>query len=209
MFRIQYEDGAIHVIGTDSDWSVTTGVIRYSELYHGERQDFSCERPGREPVGRAVAFDRAGQLTRIVARQSEPVRITQRIPVREKLVTPRGELVLDFGQNLAGFVEVRLPGGREEPWSSPMRRPWIRREIFTRKICGLPKAGMNMSIRRRRSAEWFIPILPIMGSAISGWRGLAEMWIQTALRPVRCIRTWSRSGIFPAAIPWFPGCRKI
>lgn len=109
MIRILYEDGSVQEAGTGPDWEVTTGVIRFSELYHGERQDFTYGERGGEPAGQAAVFDQAGKNPQIVDQQSEPVRVTKRLPAREKLVTPRGELVLDFGQNLAGFVEVRLP----------------------------------------------------------------------------------------------------
>lgn len=35
--------------------------------------------------------------------------MTKRFDVKEKIVTPKGELVFDFGQNMAGLVEVTLP----------------------------------------------------------------------------------------------------
>ncbi|HUM82935.1 MAG TPA: family 78 glycoside hydrolase catalytic domain [Lachnospiraceae bacterium] len=37
-----------------------------------------------------------------------PVKIKEKIPVREVIRTPKGETVLDFGQNFAGFPEVHL-----------------------------------------------------------------------------------------------------
>ena len=44
-----------------------------------------------------------------MAQESEPVRVTKRFDVKERIVTPKGELVFDFGQNMAGLVEIRLP----------------------------------------------------------------------------------------------------
>lgn len=114
MFRIEYEDGTVQIVGTDPGWEVATGPIRYSELYHGEKQNFSYEKTdGGEP---AVRFELPEPAAKIVAQQAEPVRVVQKIPVKEKIITPKGELVLDFGQNLAGFVEVCLP----EPEGSPL-----------------------------------------------------------------------------------------
>lgn len=112
MFRIVYEDGSVQIVGTDTEWKVTTGIIRASELYHGETQDFSFETLPELQADRAVSWKKAEgspEPIRITAQQSEPVRITKRLPARRKILTPRGELVLDFGQNLAGFVEVKLP----------------------------------------------------------------------------------------------------
>lgn len=110
MIRIVYDDGSVQTVGTDTDWDVTTGIVRSSELYHGETQDLTDKRC-QETV-HAVPFEWTGKVQepQIVAQQTEPVRIIKRIPAQHKLVTPKGELVIDFGQNLAGFVEVKLPG---------------------------------------------------------------------------------------------------
>src|SRR5699024_10797385 len=55
----------------------------------------------------AVAFDKKA----LVPQMCEPVRTVKRIPVKEVIRTPNGELVYDFGQNLAGVVEVKTPVG--------------------------------------------------------------------------------------------------
>ncbi|WP_434081140.1 family 78 glycoside hydrolase catalytic domain [Sanguibacter sp. Z1732] len=41
---------------------------------------------------------------------SEPVRRTDELPVREVLTTPSGKTVVDFGQNLVGWVRVQVQG---------------------------------------------------------------------------------------------------
>lgn len=106
MFRIVYEDGTVEIFGTDTDWQVTDGCIRSSELYHGEKQDFTRGEAARK---QAVYFDVKDRISMIVSQESEPVRIVKRIPAKEKIISPKGEIVIDFGQNMAGFVEVRLP----------------------------------------------------------------------------------------------------
>ena len=52
-----------------------------------------------------VPFDKSA----LTAQICEPVRNIERIPVKEAMITPKGEHVYDFGQNLAGVVEVRTP----------------------------------------------------------------------------------------------------
>jgi len=106
MIRLEYEDGSVDYFGTDTDWEVTTGVIISSEIYLGETQDYTAK---QKRYGNAVLFQKEGTIGAIVAQEAEPVRITKRFPVKEKIVTPKGELVLDFGQNMAGFVEIKLP----------------------------------------------------------------------------------------------------
>ncbi|MFP7493902.1 glycoside hydrolase family 78 protein [Terribacillus saccharophilus] len=105
--HITYKDGTSEIIGTDQSWNVTTGSIRSSEFYMGETIDSCFE---NAPIKKAVNAD--FDNNRIVAQESEPVRITQRISAKELIQTPRGETVIDFGQNLVGFVEVSLKGKR-------------------------------------------------------------------------------------------------
>lgn len=106
LLRLEYADGEVEHIGTDTDWEVELGTIRYSEIYHGETQDFTLP---REIRGRAVLFEDAERIGELTAQESEPVRITKRFAPVEKIITPKGELVFDFGQNMTGLVEIRLP----------------------------------------------------------------------------------------------------
>lgn len=106
MVRVVYEDGGVLTVGTDTDWETEIREIRFSEIYHGETQDYKA---GHQKTGAAALFEETEDLGRIVAQESEPVRITKRFAAREKILTPRGETVLDFGQNMAGFVEIKLP----------------------------------------------------------------------------------------------------
>lgn len=105
--HVWYEDGTTEVIKTDQDWSWTTGAIRSSEIYNGETIDttYCCDE--NKPV-EVLALDHA----MLVAQESEPVRITQRLKPVQFIRTPQGEAVLDFGQNISGFVELRVNGQR-------------------------------------------------------------------------------------------------
>ena len=105
--RIDYADGTRKIISTDTDgsWHVRTGAVRYSELYMGEVQDL-CAPACRSGKVQECPFDR----TTLVPQLSEPVRITGRIPAKKVFTDPKGNLVVDFGQNLAGFVELRIQG---------------------------------------------------------------------------------------------------
>lgn len=91
------------ILSTDENWAARESYIRESGIYDGETQDFTAERKPLTPV--AVAFDKKA----LVAQMCELVRTTQRVPVKEVIHTPAGELVYDFGQNLVGVVEVKTP----------------------------------------------------------------------------------------------------
>ncbi len=90
-------------VATDTDWTASESHIRASGLYDGERVDLTA--PLRPLQVIQVACDKAC----LVMQECEPVRDICRVPVRQVLRTPKGELVYDFGQNLVGVAEVRTP----------------------------------------------------------------------------------------------------
>ncbi len=103
--HITYADGAKQIIKTDESWKVTTKSIRYSEIYMGEIVDSTFK--GEKICSAArIDFDKS----RILAQESEPVRITERLPAKRLIVSPKQERIIDFGQNLTGFVEMRVMG---------------------------------------------------------------------------------------------------
>lgn len=75
MLFIEYIDGEKTFIGTDTSWNVETGMIRFSEIYHGEIQNLTAE---TKPAGAAVLFDKQEAVGKIIAQESEPVHVTKR-----------------------------------------------------------------------------------------------------------------------------------
>lgn len=107
MLCIDYADGGHEVIGTGETWQVSAGAIRFSEIYDGETQDWTAE---ERPLGMARRYDYG--FDTLIAQENEPVRCLMRLDALKSFVTPRGELVYDFGQNLTGWVEVQISGHR-------------------------------------------------------------------------------------------------
>lgn len=109
--HIEYMDGSSEIIPSDLTWTYTTGPIQMSEIYLGETYDANEEQKANDNLqalseSPALAFE--GEKPKLVAQENEPVRITERFSVVKQFITPKGEVVLDFGQNLAGFVEMKV-----------------------------------------------------------------------------------------------------
>lgn len=110
-------DGQMLVIHTDSQWKSSTGPIVKSDMKDGEIYDARLEMPG---WCRAGFDDRAWKEVRTVAHPKDHLVASMGVPVRRKetfppkaiLKTPKGETVLDFGQNLAGVVHMKVRGPR-------------------------------------------------------------------------------------------------
>lgn len=104
---VTYKDGSQEVIATDSDWRSATGEILMSTIYDGETIDARKAQKGWSVAG----FDDGAwqkvnvadySLADLVPTESEQV-VTHKIlkPVAV-ITTPKGEKVLDFGQNMVG-----------------------------------------------------------------------------------------------------------
>ncbi len=105
---IRYTDGTKAVVNTGSTFDVYTSPVIYSDIYMGETLDL-CHRP--QYVGKAV---HAEVSSRLVPQVGELIREQERIAAAELIVTPKGERVIDFGQNMTGYVEFSVKAKRGE-----------------------------------------------------------------------------------------------
>ena len=101
---VEYADGTTEVFSSGADWNVYSSEITFSEIYHGETVDATAP---IELLGEAVEMEISAEL---IPHEGEYVREMDRIPEVRRFVTPKGEQVIDFGQNLAGYAEVRVRG---------------------------------------------------------------------------------------------------
>ncbi|MFA7288499.1 MAG: glycoside hydrolase family 78 protein [Melioribacteraceae bacterium] len=111
----QYSDGTAETIISDDSWKSTTGPIIMSGIYDGEIYDARIE---NNKWMKSDFDDKnwSGVITKdfdnknLVASEGAEVRITEEIKPIKKFVTPNGELVFDFGQNMVGWVQFKLKG---------------------------------------------------------------------------------------------------
>ncbi|MBO1510694.1 alpha-L-rhamnosidase [Metabacillus bambusae] len=115
---VHYHDGTEEVIVTDETWKAATGPILYSEIYHGETYDARLDQDGwsnpsfNDGNWKNVVVNNI-QLTKLVAQENNPTRVTETIKPVSVFVTPAGDTVLDMGQNMVGRIRftVNAPEG--------------------------------------------------------------------------------------------------
>lgn len=113
--QITYADGSTQMVITDESWKSTTGAIRFSEIYDGEIIDARQEKTGWSEAGYNDG-DWSGVAVRelpknqLLAMYNEPVRKHETFNPLKIFKTPKGEQVVDFGQNLVGLVELTVNG---------------------------------------------------------------------------------------------------
>ncbi len=113
--EIEYNDGTTQTIVSDESWRSSYGAIRYSEIYNGETYDAREEKTGWS----TSQFNDAGwsnvktgetDKANLIATYNEPIKKHERFKPIKIFKTPKGELVADFGQNLVGWVELKVKG---------------------------------------------------------------------------------------------------
>ncbi|MBE6564947.1 MAG: alfa-L-rhamnosidase RamA [Ruminococcaceae bacterium] len=118
--RIAFSDGSEQVIASDESWLCHASPITFSNIYDGEHYDARLEvadwsGAGCDTTGFVAAVEADAPKAPLSDRLSPPVRVVETLNNPALLKTPKGELVLDFGQLLTGWIrfESDLPAGRE------------------------------------------------------------------------------------------------
>ncbi len=113
--QLTYADGRVETIASDESWLATTGPITMSDLYMGEYYDARLEKAGWDAAG----FDDSDWCgvqvidlpkTTIVGQVAPFMKKMEKIRPISILHSPKGETILDFGQNMVGWVRVRVRG---------------------------------------------------------------------------------------------------
>jgi len=109
---VQFGDGTDLRVGTDELWRGSTGEIIYSDLLMGERRDRAREPlgwdcPGFDATTWSAVLCRAPGPELLFADPGPAVLVTEEVPARDMSVRRDGSLIVDFGQNLAGWVRAR------------------------------------------------------------------------------------------------------
>ena len=117
--HIKYTDGSEDIIVSDHSWKTSNGPIIYSDIYNGEKYDARLELgewclPGYNETSweDASIIDKSKDI--LIASQGNPVRAVEEINPVELILTPKGEMVVDMGQNMVGWIRINLKGKKGE-----------------------------------------------------------------------------------------------
>lgn len=96
-------DGEEDRIVSDISWVAKSGKVTFDSIYDGEKRDDTLSTGKIYPV-ELIDLDKY----LLVERLSPRILVHEKIKPIEVIKTPKGEIVLDFGQNLVGWVEFRV-----------------------------------------------------------------------------------------------------
>ena len=116
---VTYINGTQETIYSDQYIKVATGAIAASDLFSGEIYDDNLRQKGWDTTDFDDSTWKSGEQGQygykaLVPQHGEPVRPILTLPVKQIINTPKGEMVLDFGQNIAGRlkVSINIPKGK-------------------------------------------------------------------------------------------------
>lgn len=112
--HLELADGSKQLLVTDNTWKCTPSPILEDSIYNGEVfdenkviADWSC--PGlNEDNWEQMVTATAEELGNLEDRFSPPIVVKETMSPAKLIRTPAGELVLDMGQNMTGWLKIRV-----------------------------------------------------------------------------------------------------
>jgi alpha-L-rhamnosidase len=114
---IQYEDGTQQIVASDHSWRGNDSAREFAEIYDGERFDARQVQAGWDQAGFSDASWRTVSIidwdkNTLAAQGAGKVRQMERLSAKALIITPQGDKVIDFGQNMSGWIEFWVNGKR-------------------------------------------------------------------------------------------------
>lgn len=105
--HLTYQDGTTEVIGTDHTWQAESSKVLQNSIYDGEAMDETL-------LPKKLTVRELSDTKELLCeRSSMPLLVTEEIHPVQTLITPKGEVVLDFGEMITGWVSFynkEIPG---------------------------------------------------------------------------------------------------
>lgn len=104
--ELEYADGHTEDIYTDESWDAYSSEVVFSDIYNGETIDRTAP---IECYGKALIAEKQFKL---VAQIGADIIEHETLGPVKLIITPKGERVIDFGQNMTGYVSIKVKGKR-------------------------------------------------------------------------------------------------
>ncbi|MEJ1238643.1 glycoside hydrolase family 78 protein [Chryseolinea sp. T2] len=113
--EVEYTDGTKEIVTSDNEWKNNTGPYTRNGIYYGEAYDARLESKGWSEPG----FDEQGwsavklsdeSKDNLIAAYGPPVEKHEIFKVQKIIHNKKGETIVDFGQNLVGWIRLTVNG---------------------------------------------------------------------------------------------------
>lgn len=115
--EITYTDKSRKVIVSDETWKYAFGPIQFNSIRQGETYDANKEIEGWD----IADFDDSkwnyvnvvrGPAGKLVSQMLPPVKVIKEFPPKKIIKLDQKEYLIDFGQNMAGFIKLKVSGAK-------------------------------------------------------------------------------------------------
>jgi alpha-L-rhamnosidase len=212
--EITYSNDRTETVGTDASWLVTRGPIRQAEIYDGEKYDATMEvsfwssavevantagSSAWEPVHVLARLPDSVELT---AGFAEPVRRIETVQPVQVITSPSGKTLVDFGQNLVGYVRLKkIRGPRGHKITLSHAEVLEHGELGTRPL-RLCKAT-DEYVLSGAAEEQYEPRFTVHGfryAQVDGWPGDLDLLL-ASIEAVVCHTDMKSAGWFDCSEP--------
>jgi len=114
--KITFSDGTESLIVSDESWKASNdGAIRMDDIYNGETYDATKKMSGWDMAGYkdnswTTVHIGAYNNKNLIASEGSPVRKIEEIKPVKVFRTPKGDLIVDMGQNMVGWLRLKVKG---------------------------------------------------------------------------------------------------
>lgn len=186
--ELEYADGLHESVCSDGSFQCTIGPYRYSDLFIGEKYDANMEltgwdKPGYDMKGWKKVFEKDENLSNLKPQEFPPIRCCKKIPAQNLIYTPKGETVLDFGQNLAGHVTMTVEAPKGTVITMQHMEELDKEGNFFINIQGDNKQQMDTYICKGNGKETYTPLFTFHGFRyvrLTGYPGTPKLTDFTA-----------------------------
>lgn len=98
--EVIYSDGSVDEFPTDNSWQTAKSNIIYNNIYNGETVDLRIKESKK-----SKAVEISYMRNHLIPFEGVPIREQERFKGVKLIKTPKGETVIDFGQEITGYVE--------------------------------------------------------------------------------------------------------
>ncbi|MGP5413594.1 family 78 glycoside hydrolase catalytic domain [Brachybacterium paraconglomeratum] len=166
--EITFEDGSTQRLVTDESWSATSSPITHATIYQGQHEDRRLEAGAPQPV-RVTEIDR----DTLIEQTSPLIRRYEALRPEKIWTSPSGKTLLDFGQNLVGWLRFTVTGPAGTEITLRHAEVLENEELGVRPL-RTAKATDSIVLAGDPAGETFEPTLTFHGfryAEITGWPG--------------------------------------
>jgi len=192
--HVKYVDGSKSIFATDENWQGDNSPVVFSEIYDGEIYDARLEQAGWNSPAfdgskwKGVQVENCNKSI-LSPQYASKTGINDHLKPKQIFQTPKGETVLDFGQNMTGWIEFFVQGKEGDKV----------KVMHILRTCGRRKKQLNILAV---VAVWkhIIRISPIKDFNMRKLYLGRERLYWKILRLVRCIRLWNKPELLSVRI---------